>query len=213
MNFVIETVADAASEAAATRVREEVFGQDLQLVLPNLRAYDAGQILTLIARTADTNEPAAALSVVETTGNHGLHRRFGLFFGENARVARYAQLAVRKPYRGQNIPARMILEARRRFVVPRQFTQTWLLFNAETARTSALCTLLGFKAGSQTIQTEYGCSRVLFRDEASPAAQQWDRKATDYLNGVTKAGKPAQPAFSPLWVSPPRLLENEWLAH
>ena len=213
MSIGIETVVDAANEAAVARIREEVFGQDLQLMLPNLRAYNAGQIMTLIAKSVETNEPVAALSVVETTGNQKLHRRFGLPFSESARAARYTQMAVRKPFRRMNIPARLILEARRRFIVPRQVACAWLLFEADHARNSCLCTLLGFKAGSQKIQTEYGSSRVLFRDEASPSALQWDRKATDYLNGVTHPSSPVRPAFNPMLAVPARLLENEWLAH
>jgi GNAT superfamily N-acetyltransferase len=218
MNIRIEAVVDAVAEAAACCVREEVFGREWHLTLPPLPSYDAGQILTLIARKSETNEAIAALSVVDTTGNKGLYWRFGLSFYEGARVARYTQLAVLKPYRGMHIPARLILEARRRFVAPRGCAYSWLLFNADHAKGSSLCTLLGFKAGTQTVQTEYGRSRVLDRDEAAPTAEAWDRKAMDYLNGVphfNSAVPPAAypPAAYPQWVRPAQLSENEWLAH
>ncbi|HYO83664.1 MAG TPA: hypothetical protein VES20_19840 [Bryobacteraceae bacterium] len=210
MNIGVEIVADAAAEAAVARIREEVFGREVQRMLPDLRAYESDRILTLIARNTQTTEPVAAVSVVETTGCEALHSRFRLPARPGRRVARYTQLAVRRPFRGMDVPARLILEARRLFVVPRSCAYTWLLYDADHAKSSCLCTLLGFKSGSQTIQTEYGSSRVLFRDEAAQHAERWDRNARNHLNGLIPP--PAKLALHPMLVSPAPLHENEWLA-
>jgi hypothetical protein len=139
---------------------------------------------------------------VETTGNKGLHRRFGIAFYEGTQVARYTQLAVLKPFRGMKIPAQLILEARRRFVAPRRFAYTWLLFDADHAKGSSLCTVLGFKADSRTIQTEYGSSRVLVRDETGLAAEQWDRNAANYLDSIGQFNSAVLTAAAPLWARP-----------
>jgi hypothetical protein len=75
------------------------------------------------------------------------------------------QLAVRKPYRGMNLPVQLVLEGRRQFVLPRRIEHTWLLFNAERARSSSFCRLLGFRASTERFHTEYGLSRVLLHHE------------------------------------------------
>jgi hypothetical protein len=98
-------------------------------------------------------------------------------------VARYTQLAVLKPYRGLNLPVRLILEAHRTFVRPKEIRYTWLLFDAARARTSSLCQLLGFSASSRRFLTEYGCSRALTRDESTMQARSCDRTAQSWVDG------------------------------
>jgi hypothetical protein len=83
----------------------------------------------------------------------------------DSRVARYTQLAVLRPYRGMNIPLQLVAEARRRFVVPEGFDYTWLLYNAQHARSSSFCSQLNFEASAAVFDTEYGPSRVLTRSE------------------------------------------------
>jgi hypothetical protein len=58
----------------------------------------------------------------------GNSAQYGLRFDPHARVARYTQLVALKPYRGMNMPLRLILEGHRRFVAPGQFDYTWLLW-------------------------------------------------------------------------------------
>ena len=70
-----------------------------------------------------------------------------------------------KPYRGLNIPVQLVAEARRQFVLPEGIDYTWLLFNADRARSSSFCSELGFHAGTEAFDTEYGRSRVLLRSE------------------------------------------------
>jgi hypothetical protein len=129
---------------------------------------DAADSLTLIARSRCGGEPVAVLTVIETTNDRELHRRLRLRFPADARIARYTQMAVLKPYRGLNLPVRMVAEAHRQFVVPRRIGHTWLVFNADRAASSSFCRLLGFRPAPGTVSTEYGCSRVLIHNEKVP---------------------------------------------
>lgn len=126
-------------------------------------------------------EAVAAVTVLETTGNIELDCRLGLSFSVRERVARYTQLAVLKAHRGINLPVRLIIESRRRFVGPKHIRYTWLMFNAERAKTSVLCNLLGFAASRLRFFTEYGCVRILTRDETSLEAALCDRRAQNWL--------------------------------
>ena len=168
MNFVIEPVTNALAEAAASCVREQVFERERGIRVPPLPARDA--MLTLIARGESEANPAAVLTVIETTGEDELHRSLGLIFNPGTRVARYTQLAVLKPYRGLHLPSQLVLQAHRQFVAPRRIDFTWLLFDAERANSSPFCRQLGFVASSKTFYTEYGRCRVLTRNEGAARA-------------------------------------------
>src|SRR3954454_24791329 len=124
MNITVEAANNAEGIAEACYIREHVFGWQCYCRLPRLNRGDPTQRVTLIARRADNNQPIAALSVVETTGDVSLHDALEMSFPERARVARYTQLAVLKEYRGLGVPCSMLLEARRRFVVPNRFDYT-----------------------------------------------------------------------------------------
>jgi len=187
MNVSIECLAASGAEAAS-QVRQQVFGREWRLTLPRLSEDDPERQLTLVARDRSNQEPIAALTVVETTGDAEMHGCLGLSCLKGERAARYTQLAVLKPYHGMNLPLRLILEARRRFVGPRQIHYTWLLFDAKRAKTSSLCNLLGFGASRRRFFTEYGCSRVLTRDETSPEAALCDRRAQSWLEETGKDG-------------------------
>lgn len=186
MNIYIEC--DGPESKAASSVRQQVFGREWQLMLPPLSKCAPELQLTLIARDRSNEEPIAAFTVLETTGNAEIHGRLGLDYFKTERAARYTQLAVLKPYRGMNLPVWLILEARRRFVGPRQIRYTWLLFDAERAKTSSLCKVLGFDASQRTFLTEYGCSRVLSRDETSWQAAQCDLCAVSLLKETGNNG-------------------------
>lgn len=210
MNITIEEANNAAAMRAACYVREQVFGKQCYRRLPRLDGYDPTQVLTLIARPADTNEPIATLSVVETTDDTTLHTALELSVPDGARVARYTQLAVLTPYRGLHVPARMVFEARRRFVLPKQFAYTWLLFDANTARSSLFCTDLGFKASARVFATEYGRSRVLVKEENTHAAERFGYHATEPAplpwpnRSVDRANMPHLRAFSHV------IFKDEW---
>jgi hypothetical protein len=196
MNFLIEPVTSVLAEAAASYVREQVFEHECGIRVPPLPAREA--ILTLIARSESDPNPAALLTVLETTGDEELHRELGLIFNKDTRVARYTQCAVLKRYRGQHLASRLVLEAHRQFVAPRRIDYTWLLFGAERANSSSFCRHLGFMASPETFFTEYGRCRVLTRNERSAEAElsnwrlaQSDRRrpygSASRLVGTTRA--------------------------
>jgi hypothetical protein len=165
IQFVIEPASDLSTFAQAASIREEVFEGELNIRVPRLAARNDDRELTLLARTKSSSEPAAVLTITETTGDQPTHERLGLSFRDGARVARYTQLAVRKQYRGLNLPVQLVLEGRRQFVLPRRIEHTWLLFDAERARLSSFCTLLGFRPSTEQFYTEYGLRRVLLHHE------------------------------------------------
>jgi len=186
MNISIECVASSAT--AACQVRNEVFGREWHVILPELTQYSPERQITLVAHDRSSDEPVAVLTALETTREEEMHARLGLSFFHHERVARYTQLAVLKPYRGLNLPVRLILEAHRRFVSPRGIRYTWLLFDAERAKTSSLGSLLGFSVSSRKFLTEYGCSRALTRDETTAHAKSCDRLAQASVDGAVYAG-------------------------
>ena len=184
MNTWIEAIESAAQESAAAHIRHEVFGREWNCKVEAPTSGHPGKALHLLASIGPHGEPAATLSVVDTTGDTGLHERFGLPFDGSTRAARYTQLAVLKPYRGLNIPLALIVEARRRLVSPGRFEYTWLLFHSERAKSSSLCRLLAFNASDQTFRTEYGRMRVLVKNERSAEAVATGLGAGDHNHSV-----------------------------
>lgn len=179
MNFLIQPVTNPTTEAAAAYVREEVFGREWRLEVPRLTDCEPGRRMTLVACRETDGEPAAALTVLDTTGDEALHHRLGLRFQKDERIARYTQLAVLKPYRQQGIPVSLVQEAHRLFVGPGRFGHSWLLFDAGRAKSAAFCTVLGFRPGRETFETEYGRTRVLLRDEAAGRSHSIPRLRPD----------------------------------
>ncbi|HKQ76527.1 MAG TPA: hypothetical protein VJ810_22725 [Blastocatellia bacterium] len=165
MAIIIEPVTTRFQEAAMLDIRRSVFEQELKIALAPLRVSDNSDALHILAIDDLQCKPVATLSVVETTGDLALHQKCCLEFTPSARSARYTQLAVIRSYRGLNIPMKMMLEAHRLFVAPRNFEYTWLVLGAAVAQSSFLCTQLGFSAGEKTFLTEYGLCRLLTRDE------------------------------------------------
>jgi hypothetical protein len=173
MKLIITQVTNNSEDMAAMfRIRQEVFERELGIALAPLRVSDQTGAVHLLAYVEPGEEPVATLSVVDTSGNHQLHERYGLTFSPRARTARYTQLAVLKPYRGLSIPLRLILEAHHLFVVPGRFDYTWLLFDANRAATSSLCQWLAFIPSVGTFPSEYGLSRSLLRDESASRSKK-----------------------------------------
>lgn len=208
MKFVIEPVTDTLAEAAAMRIREEVFEQERNIRMPSLPA--GRDMLTLIARAESQLDPVAVLTVIDTTGDHDLHRSVGLLFHSGVRVARYTQLAVLKPFRGLRLPAQLILEGHAMFIAPRRIDYTWLLFDADSANSSLMCRQLGFTASAETYCTEYGCCRVLTRNERFAAAELRHNSMRRPLTAHASNGQSRFPG--PYAFGVRKLLEDEWLA-
>jgi hypothetical protein len=199
MEIVIKPATSNEDIDAMFRIRREVFEREWGIALAQLRTYDETSALHLLARVEPGGNPVAALTVVDTSGDRQLHERYGLSFAPQTRAARYTQLAVLKPYRGLDIPVRMILEAHHRFVVPNRFDYTWLLFDARRAASSSLCQWLAFSASEQAFASEYGFSRLLVRDESAPRCKQALRRVERYFG---------QSAWSSLLTEPQRMLQD-----
>jgi GNAT superfamily N-acetyltransferase len=114
----------------------------------------------------DNRDAIGALTVVDTTGDRQIHQRYRLSFGNNDRVARYAQLAILKAYRKRGIFKMLIESAQSTVIRPNEFSIGWLLYPAAHARSSML-TRLGFSAERALLTTEFGSCHVLTRRESN----------------------------------------------
>jgi hypothetical protein len=181
MKIIIEPVINERSGAAMRWIRQQVFEYEMGLDLARLGDPEQPDAFHLLMRVEPGGNPAAVLSVVDTSDNHQLHGRYGLSFAPGLRVARYSQLAVLRPYRGMNLPLRLILEAHRRFVMPNRFDYTWLLFDTRRATSSLLHKQLGFTPKILDIPSEYSLTCVLLRDENAARSKQAIRRTERYL--------------------------------
>jgi len=179
MDIIIEQITSSEAVTAMLEVWQQVFEREMGIMLPHESASD--HISHWLARLEQSRESVGTLSVVDTTGRHELHDSLGLGFSPQARVARFTHLAVLRPYRGQNIPLAMMLEAHQSMIVPGEFDHTWLLFDVEKAAKSFLSRQLGFTLLPQTFVSEYGCRCPLVRNERTPQSQRFIRNARTYL--------------------------------
>jgi hypothetical protein len=179
MDIIIKQIESSEDDAAMLEVWKQVFEHEMGIVLP--QDYTSRKTSHWLARLARSRKPVGTLSVVDTSDQHELHDSLALGFDPGARVARFTQLAVLKPYRGKNIPLAMMLEAHRSMIVPGQFDNTWLLFDVERAANSFLSRQLGFTLLPQTFVSEYGCRCPLVRNEHSQEARRTIRQAELYL--------------------------------
>src|SRR5262245_35760384 len=101
MKLVVNQVTNNSEDLAAMfHIRQEVFERERGIPLAQLQVLDQTNALHLLVREEPSGKPAAALTVVDTSGNHQLHKSYGLNFEPRARAARYTQLAVIEQYRG-----------------------------------------------------------------------------------------------------------------
>ena len=205
MDIVIEQITSSEDVSAMLEVWQQVFEREMGINLPHESA--SNHISHWLTRLEQSREPIGTLSVVDTTGQHQLHDSLGLGFDPRARVARFTHLAVLKPYRGQNIPLAMMLEAHQRMIVPREFDHTWLLFDVEKAANSFLSRQLGFTPLPQTFVSEYGCRCPLVRDERTSQSQRFIRNARIYLE-QRRAYAVAQTPGTPYLVRTPTFSER-----
>ena len=192
MTTLIMPVLTADDDDAAASIRTEVFEQEMSISIPPPTTAAGGRRFDVLAR-AESGEPAGTLSVVETTGEIALHRLYGLAFSPDATTARYAQLAVRRKFRGGHLPARLILKAHECFVEPENFDFSWLLFPAARTATSFLCQCLGFRPELSAVSTEYGRCRALVRSEKAAASRQALMESIRHLADVTPTRFPLAP--------------------
>ncbi len=125
----------------------------------------------------DNHDTIGTLSVVDTTGDCQVHQRYRLNFGENDRIARYAQLAILRPYRKRGIFKMLIEAAQSRVIRPQGFAVGWLLYPAAHAHSSVLAQCLGFTAEAPVLTTEFGNCRALIRRESSLPQVNWTEES------------------------------------
>lgn len=181
MAIIIEPVRSQQDEAAVLHIRSQVFEIEMGITIPKMDLAARPGALHLLARVGQYADPAGVLSIIDTSGDAHALSIHGLQLEAGAKVARYTQLAVLRPYRGMSIPMMMMLEAHRRFVGPERFSHTWLLFDAERAESSFLCRWLGFIPMAPAGLSEYGRTRLLVRDENQPRSKQALIDARQYV--------------------------------
>jgi hypothetical protein len=192
MQILIEAAKTLEDKAVIERIRREVFEREAGIPLSRLTISADAEALHLLARAEVTGDPAATLSVIDTSKDHELHQRYGLRFSSNSRVARYTQLAVLKSYRGLKIPLMLMLEAHRQFVIPRRFDYTWLLFDAERAGVTFMSKRLGFTVTEEIFEADCGQSRALVRDERAVSSKRAIEQAEEYLDQFLRRLSTAQ---------------------
>jgi hypothetical protein len=213
MKLSIEAVTNVEQEAAAARVRREVFGTEWGFELCRNTPNSSAHANQLIARLLPEGDVVATVTVLETTRNRILQEKYELPSLRYGRIARYTQMAVLKPYRGLNLPLYMLLEARRLFVSPDGFAYTWLLFPADRAMSSRFCTMLDFSVGSHIVDGEQGPSRVLLRDEKAAEADIADMQTRAFLEEVRPKGFQVIAPVEPCRAYSGLVREDEWIAH
>jgi acyl carrier protein len=170
-NIRIEAATTNRQWAEMLGIRTQVFTIEYGFSFRPLLEPGRRGVWHFLAR--DHQSAVATLSVVDTTGNRHVHERYGLRFGENQRVARYAQLAILKPYRKRGIFQMLIETAHDRVIVPNRFSVGWLLYPAAHARSSMLTQLLGFTVEAPLLTTNFGGCHALVRRESIMPRVNW----------------------------------------
>src|SRR5260370_41123983 len=148
-----------------SRIRAQVFTFECGFPFGPLPGAGETAVWHFVAR--DNHDSIGTLSVVETTGDGHVHQLYRLSFGENERVARFAQLAILRPYRKRGIFKTLMETAQSTVIRPNGFAAGWLLYPAATVCSSVLTTYFGFAAEAPLLSTEFGSCRVLIRRESA----------------------------------------------
>lgn len=165
MNIRIEAATSTQQWAVMSAIRTQVFAAEYGLSF--LKPFPGpGETGVWHFLASDNDDGIGTLSVVDTTGDRSLHQHYRLSFGQNERIARYAQLAILRPYRKRGI-LKMLIEAAQSTVIrPNGFAVVWLLYPAAHATSSVLTQGLGFTAEAPVLMTELGRCHALIRREA-----------------------------------------------
>jgi acyl carrier protein len=161
-------------------VRTRVFSNEHGFQFGPLPGPGHAKVWHFLAR--DNQDAIGTLSVLDTTGDRETHRRYGLNFGENDRVARYAQLAILAPYRRGGIFKMLIETAQNGVVRANGFEFSWLLYPAAHVHRTILTRSLGFTAETPVLRTEFGRCRVLVQKEST----------SGWMNPVQQVARAAQ---------------------
>lgn len=181
MVIKIQSVTSEKDKAAMRWVRQQTFEREMGLMVEQLGEPKQPGAFHLLVLELPDEEPVAALSVIDTSGDKQLHDQYLLKFDSQARVARYSQLTVLNSHRRMNLSIRMFIEAHHQFVIPLGFDYTWLLFDAERGSSSPMCNHLAFIPNVQAFPSEFGLSCSLVRDEHTALSKQAIRETEEYL--------------------------------
>ena len=170
-NIRIEAVTTDQQWVEMSAIRTQVFTIENGFSFRPLPGPGETKVWHFLAR--DKYDAIGTLSVVDTTADRQVHQLYRLNFGESDRVARYAQLAILKPYRKRGIFEMLIETAQSTVIRPNGFAFGWLLYPAAHAHSSKLTRRLGFAAEAPLLTTEFGTCHVLIRRECSSAQVDW----------------------------------------
>jgi acyl carrier protein len=187
----VEVVNTKQQWAEMSSIRTQVFRTEFGFRFSPLHGPGEMGVWHFLAR--DDRGAVGTLSVVDTTGDHRAHRRYRLRFGKNEHVARYAQLALLRPYRKRGIFEMLIETAQRKVIRPHGFAVGWLLYPAVHAHTCMLTQCFGFTAEAPVLITEFGKCHVLVRRESG--LPQID-EAKDSFSLVENRGLPEATRFA-----------------
>ncbi|MBZ5525863.1 MAG: hypothetical protein LAP21_26875 [Acidobacteriia bacterium] len=146
-------------------IRTQVFTNEYGLSFRPLPGPGERGVWHFLAR--DNEHAIGTLSVVDTTVDQKVHQGYHLKFEESDRVARYAQLAIVKPYRKRGIFEMLIETAQNTVIRPNGFTVGWLLYPAGRAHSCRLTRSLGFTVQMPLLTTEFGSCYALIRRESN----------------------------------------------
>jgi acyl carrier protein len=175
-NIKIEAATTKQQWADISRIRTQVFATECGLSFGRLPRPGETGVWHFLAR--DKNDAIGTLSVVDTTRDRKLHQRYRLSFEERDRVARYAQLAILRPYRKRGIFKMLIETAQNTVIRPNGFAVEWLLFPVAHVRSSMLTECLGFTAETPLLKTEFGSCHALTRRESSSPQLHWTEESS-----------------------------------
>jgi acyl carrier protein len=179
-NIRIEMATTNQQWAEILGIRTQVFTIECELSFKHLPGPGEPGVWHFLAR--DKQDPVGTLSVVDTTTDRHLHQRYRLNFGKNARVARYTQLAILKPYRRRGI-FKMLVERAQKTVISQQgFTFGWLLYPASQGQSPMLTESLGFTAKAPFLKTEFGHCHVLVRQEPTLPQLHWSEDSSIFID-------------------------------
>jgi acyl carrier protein len=165
MNIQIEEVTTYQQWTTLCAIRTQVFTTECGFLFTPLGLPNDPGVWHLLARD-ENGSGIGTLSIVDTTQDRSLHQGYHLAFGCRDRVARYAQLAIVKPYRKRGILKMLVNEAQRRIIRAKGFDVGWLLYPAAGAAACVLTRALGFNIVSPVLVTEFGSCHALVRRES-----------------------------------------------
>jgi hypothetical protein len=169
MQFTVRPVTTPADQRELTSLHRAILQGEFGGSPPAPFLHDpGGSVMHFIARAGGDDGPVVgSLTVVETSHDEVARRAFSLPVPTGVSSAFYTCVAVLPEYRGLCVPVRLLLEARMRFVEPRNIRYTWLLYDAARTDSTRLCRILNYRPLPGVVNDLGRPCRVLIREEPS----------------------------------------------